>query len=68
MDDYDIQSKPDRGSFGGVYLAYDTRLRNRPVTLKVLYPVLSGDPGVVRLFQNRAGVLTATVSHTLDFA
>jgi serine/threonine protein kinase len=65
---YDIQRELGRGAFGVVYLAHDARLRGRPVALKILHPVLSGDPGVVRLFQNEAGVLATTTSHTLDVA
>lgn len=61
-DRYDIQRELGRGVFGVVYLAHDLRLRNRPVALKILHPVLSTDPGVMRLFQNEAGVL-ATLQH-----
>lgn len=56
-DRYNIQHELGRGAFGVVYLAHDVRLRNRSVALKVLHPALSTDPGVVRLFENEAGVL-----------
>jgi serine/threonine-protein kinase len=61
-DRYDIQRELGHGAFGMVYLAHDLRLRGRPVALKVLHPALTTDPGVVRLFDNEAGVL-ATLQH-----
>lgn len=67
-DHHDIKRDLGRGAFGVVYLARDTRLCNWSVTLKVLHPLLSNDPNVVRLLQNEAGVLTAAVSHALDVA
>ncbi len=58
---YEIVREVGHGGFGSVYLAHDMRLRGRPVALKVLHPALSADPGVVRLFQEEAGVLASLI-------
>jgi formylglycine-generating enzyme required for sulfatase activity len=54
---YTLQRRRGQGSFGVVYLALDTRLRDRKVALKVLHPQLTVDPDTLRLFENEAGVL-----------
>lgn len=54
---YALQNRRGQGSFGVVYLALDTRLRERKVALKVLHPQLTIDPDTLRLFENEAGVL-----------
>ena len=59
---YDIQHELGRGSFGVVFLAYDTRLRNRPVALKVLHAALNNDPATVSRFHSEAGIL-ASLEH-----
>jgi serine/threonine protein kinase len=41
---YDNQCELGSGAFGVAYLAHNTRLCDRPVALKILHPVLSGDP------------------------
>ena len=56
-DRFRIDRELGRGSFGIVYLAFDTRLQDRPVALKLLHPGLDADPTVVRQFQREAGVL-----------
>jgi len=56
---YDIQHELGRGSFGVVFLAYDTRLRNRPVALKVLHAALNADPATVSRFHREAGILAS---------
>ncbi len=58
---YEIVREVGHGGFGTVYLAHDVRLGGRPVALKVLHPALSADPGVVRLFQEEAGVLASLI-------
>ncbi len=46
-----IDCELGRGSFGVVFLAFDTRLQDRPVALKLLHPGLDADSSVVRLFR-----------------
>ncbi len=60
---YRITAELGRGSFGVVYLAEDTTLRDRPVALKVLHPQLVVDPDTVGLFREEAGTM-AHLEHT----
>ncbi|TLS65166.1 serine/threonine protein kinase, partial [Mariprofundus erugo] len=54
---FNLQHELGRGSFGVVYLALDTTLRNRRVALKILHPQLSVDPATLGIFQNEAGTM-----------
>lgn len=58
-DRYDVIRELGRGGFGIVHLAHDSRLKGRPVALKVLHPALSTDPAVLRLFEDEAGTLAS---------
>ncbi len=54
---YRIERELGRGSFGVVFLGYDTRLSDRPVAIKILHPALNQDPAVIRRFHQEAGIL-----------
>ena len=54
---YRILRELGRGSFGIVFLAEDTALRNRRVALKVLHPQRMDDPASLGRFQDEAGTL-----------
>ena len=49
-DRYRIERELGRGSFGVVFLGYDTRLSDRAVAIKILNPALNADPAVIRRF------------------
>jgi len=59
---YHIVKELGHGSFGRVYLAQDTKLGNRPVALKVLYPQQLVNPDTIKLFRREAGI-TAKLDH-----
>ena len=61
-DRYRMVRELGRGSFGIVFLAYDTRLSDRAVAIKILYPALNADPSIIRRFNQEAGLL-ATLEH-----
>jgi serine/threonine-protein kinase len=61
-DRYRIERELGRGSFGVVFLGYDTRLSDRAVAIKILHPALNADPAVIRRFHQEAGIL-ASLEH-----
>ena len=64
-DRYRIDHELGRGSFGVVYLGYDTRLSNRAVAIKILHPALNADPAIIRRFHQEAGILAALEHDTI---
>jgi len=58
---FELHELIGQGSFGSVYSATDVSLK-RPVAIKVLKPLLSGDPEFIHLFQREAEI-AANVDH-----
>jgi serine/threonine protein kinase len=55
---YEIVAKLGAGGMGDVYRARDTELA-RDVAIKVLTPLVAGDPGHIARFQREAQLLAA---------